>query len=69
MMLGVSNVRMVNDLIFLEYLTDGNHAFTYMAHLFRHLVYRRKPADCAQHMQLPANMDNVQYWRDLICNA
>eukprot|EP00973_Karenia_brevis_P008701 1176908-Karenia_brevis.AAC.1 len=40
-----------------------------MAQLFQQLVYRRKPPDCAQHMQLPMDMDKVQYWRDLISNA
>eukprot|EP00973_Karenia_brevis_P053882 7484545-Karenia_brevis.AAC.1 len=60
---------MVNDLIFLDCLTDGNYAFTYMAQLFQQLVCNRKPPDCAQHMQLPMDMGKEQYWRDLISNA
>eukprot|EP00973_Karenia_brevis_P027812 3832774-Karenia_brevis.AAC.1 len=69
MMLGVSDVRILNDLIFLDYLTDDSHAFSYMANLLQQLVYKRKPPNCAQHMQLPPNMDKVQFWRDLISNA
>ena len=69
MMLGVSNVKMVNDLIFLDYLTDGNNAFTYMVQVFQQLAYKRKQPDCAQHMQLPMDMDSEEYWRNMISNA
>eukprot|EP00973_Karenia_brevis_P003867 533331-Karenia_brevis.AAC.1 len=37
--------------------------------MFQQLVYKRKPPDCAQHMQLPMDMDREQYWRDWISNA
>ena len=63
MMLGVSNVKMVNDLIFLDYLTDDNNAFTYMAQTFQQLAYKRKQPVCAQHMQLPVDMDSEEYWK------
>ena len=69
MMLGVSNVKMVNDLIFLDYLTDGNNAFTYMVQVFQQFAYKRKQPDCAQHLQLPMDMDSEEYWRNLISNA
>eukprot|EP00973_Karenia_brevis_P089236 12374810-Karenia_brevis.AAC.1 len=57
MMLGLSDVKILNDLIFLDYLTDGSDAFSYMANLLQQLVYGRRPPNCAQHMQSPLNMD------------
>eukprot|EP00973_Karenia_brevis_P070428 9790341-Karenia_brevis.AAC.1 len=57
MMLGLTDVSLLNDLIFLDYLTDRSHAFCYMTNLLQQLVCKRKPPNRARHMQLPLGMD------------
>ena len=69
MMLGMSKVHIVNDLLFLDYLTDEDCAFTYMVYVFQQFVYTRKPLEGAQHMQLPSNIWSREYWQDLLSNA
>eukprot|EP00973_Karenia_brevis_P023521 3238733-Karenia_brevis.AAC.1 len=56
MMLGMSDVKILNDLIFLDYLTDDNTAFSYMTKLLQQMVCNREPPSCVQNMQLPLTM-------------
>eukprot|EP00973_Karenia_brevis_P030012 4137388-Karenia_brevis.AAC.1 len=53
MMLGLTDISLLNDLMFLDYLTDHSHAFHYMTYLLQQLVDKRRPPKCARHMQLP----------------
>eukprot|EP00973_Karenia_brevis_P063644 8847502-Karenia_brevis.AAC.1 len=69
MMLGLTDVSLLNDLIFLDHLTDRNHAFCYMTSLLQQLIGKSKPSDCARRMQLPQGMNKIQCWRDLPHNA
>eukprot|EP00973_Karenia_brevis_P029431 4060808-Karenia_brevis.AAC.1 len=52
MMLGMAEVKILNDLIVLDYLTDDSTAFCYVTNLLQQLVCNRKTPNCAQNMEL-----------------
>ena len=68
-MLLTFNTELLNDLIFLDYLTEDNSAFTYMAHTLQQLAVNGKKQTTAPHMELPHNIDNREYWKDLLSNS
>eukprot|EP00973_Karenia_brevis_P067031 9321670-Karenia_brevis.AAC.1 len=58
MMLGMAEVKILNDLIFVDYLTDDSNAFSYVTNLLRQMVCDREAPDCAQNMKLPLSMNS-----------
>eukprot|EP00973_Karenia_brevis_P085103 11812791-Karenia_brevis.AAC.1 len=50
MMLGMGEVKILNDLIVLDHLADDNNAFSHMTHLLQQMVGDRKASDCVQNM-------------------
>eukprot|EP00973_Karenia_brevis_P013061 1772893-Karenia_brevis.AAC.1 len=67
MMLGMAEVKILNDLICLDYLADDNNAFSYVTNLLQQMFCDSKAPGCAQNMKLPLSMNSVQFWRDLLC--
>ena len=57
MMLGIET-KLVNDLIFLDWLRGENNAFIYMAQTLQQLAYDKKKDTYGQHMELPGPMVN-----------
>ena len=68
MLLGI-NLELLNDLVFLDHLREDNAAFTYMAQSLQQLALHRKKQTTAPHMELPHNIDNEEYWKDVLSNA
>eukprot|EP00973_Karenia_brevis_P020944 2880561-Karenia_brevis.AAC.1 len=58
MMLGMAEVKTLNDLILLDYFTDDNDAWSYVTNLLQQMVCDRKSPDCAQNMKLPLSMNS-----------
>ena len=63
MMLGI-DTKLVNDLIFLDYLTNDNMPLIYMGQILQQLAGNKKQETCGQHMQLPGGIENEAYWKD-----
>ena len=69
-MLLTFNVELLNDLIFLDWLTDNNnYAFTYMAHTLQQLAVDSEKQTTARHMELPFYVNLLEYWKDLLSNS
>ena len=69
-MLLTFHVELLNDLIFLDYLTeDNNYAFTYMAHTLQQLAVDGEKQTTAPHMELPFYVNLLEYWKDLLSNS
>ena len=68
-MLLTIDTELLNDLVFLDYLTEDNAAFTYMAQTLQQLAVNGKKQTTAPHMELPHNIDNEEYWKDLLSNS
>ena len=67
--LGMSDVRILNDLIFLNYLTQDNNAYHYMASVPHDLSINSSATIFGKRLQLPAEFKTAEYWRQLISNA
>ena len=63
-------IEVLNDLIFLDYFTENNnYAFTYLANTLHQLAIGGQKQTTAPHMELPFNLDLLQYWKDLLSNV
>ena len=69
MTLGMSDVRILNDLIYLDYLTASNHAFDYMASVLHSLAMNGTTPELGKNLDLPTAWKDLDFWRALISNA
>ena len=63
------NTELLNDLIFLDYLTDSDNAFIYMANTLQQLAQKGPQQTTAPHMELPFNRHLLVYWKNLLSNV
>ena len=61
--------ELLNDLLFLDHLTDSNNAFTYMANTLHELACKGKEQTTAPHMALPLNCKLLVYWKNLLSSV
>ena len=57
MTLGLSDVRILNDLIFLDYLTQDNNAFHHMASVLHDLSINSTTTTFGKHIQVPSDFN------------
>ena len=69
MILGMPDARILNDLIFLDYLTTSNYAFYYMASVLHHLSLKSTTPRLGKSLELPTGWKDLEFWKDLISNA
>ena len=62
-------IELLNDLLFLDHLTDSNNTFTYMANTLHELAPQGKEQTTAPHMELPYNCKLLVYWKNLLSNV
>ena len=65
-MLLTFDVELLNDLFFLDYLTDSDNAFNYMANTLQQLAKKGPQQTTAPHMELPFNRHLLVYWKNLL---
>ena len=63
------DIELLNDLLFLDHLTDSHNFFTYMANTLHELALRGKEQTTAPHMELPLNRKLLVYWKNLLSNV
>ena len=69
MTLGMPDVRILNDLICIDYLTRSNHVFHYMASVLHQLSLDSTTPNFVKNLQLPTGWRTAEFWKDLISNA
>ena len=69
MILGMSDVRILDDLIYLDYLTSSNHAFDSMASVLHSLAMNSTTPRLGKNLELPIAWKDLDFWRALISSA